>query len=256
LYILFRRDIIILAMSKEQGRIIRLARVKKGWNQQDLGERTGIVQSLISRYESGVRNVPKHDLKKIKRALGLRDEDLLPDADEKIFSEILDERRDKRRDIIKKDFIHFLKELEKLGGHLREITQGEIEVKVLRDIPPGCPLPVTEDEYVDRSEVFPRDWSPSDKIFGLIIKDDSMNGLGLMMGDTVFIDRENIEVLGRGKVMSIGTREGTLIRTVVKSGELYRLIPENPRYEVQDVNPEKVFIYGTLIKYILKSKLG
>ncbi|MFH1514393.1 MAG: helix-turn-helix transcriptional regulator [bacterium] len=51
-------------MTKDQGRIVRLARVKKGWNQQDLGERTGIVQSLISRYENGVRNIPKLDLKK------------------------------------------------------------------------------------------------------------------------------------------------------------------------------------------------
>lgn len=243
-------------MSKEQGRIIRLARVKKGWNQQDLGARTGIVQSLISRYESGVRNIPKHDLKKIKRALGLRDEDLMPDADEKIFSEILEERRDKRRDLIKKDFIHFLKELEKLGSHLREITQGEIEVKVLKDIPPGCPLPVMDDEFVERSEVFPRDWSPSDRIFGLVVKDDSMNGLGIMAGDIVFVDRDNVEVLGRGKVMAVGTKDGALIRTVVKSGDFYRLIPENPRYEVQDVNPDRVFIYGTLIKYILKSKLG
>ena len=243
-------------MSKEQGRIIRLARVKKGWNQQDLGERTGIVQSLISRYESGIRNIPKHDLKKIKRALGLRDEDLLPDADERIFSEILDERRDKRRDLIKKDFIHFLRELEKLGSHLREITQGEIEVKVLKEIPIGCPLPVTDDEYVDRSEVFPRDWAPSDKVIGLLVKDESMSGLGLQAGDTIFIDREDTEVLGRGKVMAVGTKEGTLVRTVVRSGEIYRLIPENPRYEVQEVSPDKIFIYGTLIKYVFKSKLG
>jgi len=243
-------------MSKEQGRIVRLARVKKGWNQQELGERTGIVQSLISRYESGVRNIPKHDLKKLKRALGLRDEDLMPDADDRIFSEILEERRDKRRDVIKKDFIHFLKELEKLGSHLREITQGEIEVKVLREIPLGSPLPITEDEFVDRTETFPRDWSPSDRLFGLIIKDDSMNGLGLVPGDTIFIDRDDVEVLGRGKVMAVGTKNGLLVRTVVRSDDHYKLIPENPRYEVQDVNPDNLIIYGTLMKYISKAKLG
>jgi SOS-response transcriptional repressor LexA len=243
-------------MSKDQGRIIRLARVKKGWNQQDLGERTGIVQSLISRYENGVRNIPKHDLKKIKRALGLRDEDLMPDADERIFSEILDERRDRRRDVVKKDFLHFLKELDKLGGRLSEITGGEIQIPVLTDIPVGCPVPVIDEKYMDRTESLPHGWVESEKLFGLVIKDDSMNGLGLHSGDTVFVNRDNIEIGGQGKVMAIGTKKGLFIRTVVRHKDKLRLIAENPRFEVQEISPDNIHIYGTLIKYVSKAKLG
>ncbi len=243
-------------MTKDQGRIIRLARVKKGWNQQDLGERTGIVQSLISRYENGVRNIPKHDLKKIKRALGLRDEDLLPDADERIFSEILDERRDRRRDVVKKDFLHFLKELDKLGGRLSEITGGEITVPVLTEIPLGCPVPVIDEKYIDRMEPLPRGWAESEKLFGLIVKDDSMDGLGLQSGDTVFVNRDDLEIGGKGKVMAIGTKKAWLIRTVVRHQDKLRLIAENPRFEVQDIASDKVNIYGTLIKYVSKAKLG
>lgn len=243
-------------MAKEQGRIIRLARVKKGWNQQDLGERTGIVQSLISRYENGVRNIPKHDLKKIKRALTLRDEDLMPDADERIFSEILDERRDRRRDVVKKDFLQFLKELDKLGGRLREITQGEMQVPVLTDIPAGCPVPIIDEEYIDRYEAFPQGWAESERVFALIIKDDSMNGLGLQAGDVVFIDRDNVDVGSKGKVMAVGTKDGLLIRTLVRQQDKYRLVPENPRFEVQEVATDSVFLYGSLLKYVHKSKLG
>lgn len=243
-------------MAKDQGRIIRLARVKKGWNQQDLGERTGIVQSLISRYENGVRNIPKHDLKKIKRALGLRDEDLLPDADERIFSEILDERRDRRRDMVKKDFLHFLKEIDKLGGRLSEITGGEIAVPVLTDIPIGCPVPVIDEKYIDRMESLPRGWADAEELFGLIITDDSMDGLGLQSGDTVFINRENLEIGGKGKVMAIGTSKGLLVRTVVRHQDKLRLIAENPRFEVQEIASDKINIYGTLIKFVSKKKLG
>ena len=243
-------------MTNDQGRIIRLSRVKKGWNQHDLGERTGIVQSLISRYENGVRNIPKHDLKKIKRALGLRDEDLMPDADERIFSEILDERRDRRREVVKKDFLNFLKELDKLGARLSEITGGEIKVPVLTDIPVGCPVPVIDEKYMDRTESLPHGWAESEKLFGLVIKDDSMNGLGLHSGDTVFVNREDNEIGGQGKVMAIGTKKGLLIRTVVRYKDKFRLIAENPRFEVQEISPDDVHIYGTLIKYVSKAKLG
>ena len=243
-------------MTKDQGRIIRLSRVKKGWNQQDLGERTGIVQSLISRYENGVRNIPKLDLKKIKRALNLRDEDLLPDADERIFSEILDERRDRRRDMVKKDFLHFLKEIDKLGGKLSEITAGELDVPVLKDIPAGCPVPIVDPEYIERTESFPQSWVISDRTFGLKINDDSMNGLGLQAGDTVFVSRDDSDVVGQGKVMAVGTKTGLVIRTVVRHGEKYRLIAENPRYETREFSPDDVFIYGTLLKYVIKAKLS
>jgi SOS-response transcriptional repressor LexA len=243
------------AMTKEQGRIIRLARVKKGWNQQDLGERTGIVQSLISRYENGVRSIPKPDLKKIKRALSLRDEDLMPDADERIFTEILDERRDRRRDVVKKDFLHFLRELDKLGSRLREITQGEIEVPVISDIPAGSPSPILDDEYTIRTETFPQGWVETERVFGLKILDDSMNGLGLMQGDIVFINRDDNEVTGKGKVMAAGTKEGLIIRTVVRIGDRLRLIAENPRFEVLELDPDIVFIYGTLLKFMVKAKL-
>ncbi|MFH1514394.1 MAG: S24 family peptidase [bacterium] len=188
--------------------------------------------------------------------MGLRDEDLLPDADERIFSEILDERRDRRRDVVKKDFLHFLKEIDKLGGKLSEITAGEIEVPVLNDIPTGCPVPVIDAAYLERTEPFPHGWADSERTFGLVIKDDSMDGLGLQAGDTVFINRDDFEVVGQGKVMAVGTKKGLMIRTVVRQGEKYRLIAENPRYETLEDSPDDIFIYGTLIKYVIKTKLS
>lgn len=63
------------------GNLIKLRRTELGMSQKELAERCGYTnRSTISRIESGDRDVPVKQLKKIAAALGMDAEDLVVEA--------------------------------------------------------------------------------------------------------------------------------------------------------------------------------
>ena len=60
------------------GNLIKLRRTELGMSQKELAERCGYTnKSTISRIESGERDIPVRQLKKIAAALGMETEDLV-----------------------------------------------------------------------------------------------------------------------------------------------------------------------------------
>ena len=60
------------------GHLIKLRRIELGLTQKELAERCGYTnKSTISRIESGERDIPVRQLKKIAAALGMETEDLV-----------------------------------------------------------------------------------------------------------------------------------------------------------------------------------
>ncbi|HEX5265305.1 MAG TPA: helix-turn-helix transcriptional regulator [Acidimicrobiales bacterium] len=55
----------------ETGRMLRDARLKRGWSQARLGRSTGLAQSVISAYESGAREPSVSAMRKLARAMGM-----------------------------------------------------------------------------------------------------------------------------------------------------------------------------------------
>lgn len=63
------------------GKLIRTRRMELGLTQKELAERCGYTnKSTISRIESGERDIPVTQLKKIAAALGMEPEDLVVEA--------------------------------------------------------------------------------------------------------------------------------------------------------------------------------
>lgn len=56
---------------KQLGNLIRAARKRKGWSQQELAARTGLRQENISIIENGYSSTKLHNLLAILTALGL-----------------------------------------------------------------------------------------------------------------------------------------------------------------------------------------
>ena len=55
----------------ETGRMLRDARVKRGWTQGRLGRSAGLPQSVISAYESGAREPSFSAMRRLVRAMGM-----------------------------------------------------------------------------------------------------------------------------------------------------------------------------------------
>lgn len=55
----------------ELGKLIRAARLRKGWQQDDLGQRLGVDRSYVSAIEGGKRNWPQTYIKRLSEVLGL-----------------------------------------------------------------------------------------------------------------------------------------------------------------------------------------
>ncbi|WP_288745491.1 helix-turn-helix domain-containing protein [uncultured Enterococcus sp.] len=75
----------------KQNEKIRQLRVKQGFTQKELGERSGIGESTIRKYELGQRNPKLETLNKIASALGVSASSLLDDK-ENSFSETMYKR--------------------------------------------------------------------------------------------------------------------------------------------------------------------
>lgn len=67
-----------LGIAKSIGNAIREARIKRGWTQQQLAERVGTRENMVSAYECGTRSMGLPRLKEFCRALGCKSSKLLP----------------------------------------------------------------------------------------------------------------------------------------------------------------------------------
>lgn len=60
------------------GKLIRQAREKRDWTQEELADRAGLHFTYIGQVERGTRNLTVESLQKIAKALRVRGGDLLP----------------------------------------------------------------------------------------------------------------------------------------------------------------------------------
>lgn len=65
-------------IKKLVGRRVRQLRDKRGWSQEELGERSGLHRNYIGGIERGERNVGLENIGRLAVALGVRPRDLLP----------------------------------------------------------------------------------------------------------------------------------------------------------------------------------
>jgi transcriptional regulator with XRE-family HTH domain len=56
---------------------IRMVRKERGWSQNDVAKRLGVIQQYVSRIESGRENMTLATLQKVSKALGRRVQILL-----------------------------------------------------------------------------------------------------------------------------------------------------------------------------------
>lgn len=62
----------------QMGKLIRQAREKRDWTQEELADRAGLHFTYIGQVERGTRNLTVESLQKIAKALKVRGGDLLP----------------------------------------------------------------------------------------------------------------------------------------------------------------------------------
>lgn len=62
----------------QMGKLIRQAREKRDWTQEELADRAGLHFTYIGQVERGTRNLTVESLQKIAKALRVRGGDLLP----------------------------------------------------------------------------------------------------------------------------------------------------------------------------------
>lgn len=58
------------------GKLIRDARLRRGWTQKDLGDRLGVEKSYVSAIETGLRRWPQEYISDLARHLGLSQVDM------------------------------------------------------------------------------------------------------------------------------------------------------------------------------------
>ncbi|GAB3726647.1 helix-turn-helix domain-containing protein [Spirosoma lituiforme] len=56
----------------ETGNLIRQARIEKGLTQKELGEKIGVGEPTVNKYEGGKQNLTVETLKRIADALGMQ----------------------------------------------------------------------------------------------------------------------------------------------------------------------------------------
>lgn len=62
------------------GRLIKEARLAKGWTQEELGNRVGVQKSAVAKWENGrVVNIKRSALQKLATALDMKGSDLIED---------------------------------------------------------------------------------------------------------------------------------------------------------------------------------
>lgn len=63
-------------MNDGLGALIRAARLRRGWTQENLAERIGVQKSYVSQWETGARKWPQEHVRNIADVLGLSQVDM------------------------------------------------------------------------------------------------------------------------------------------------------------------------------------
>ncbi len=72
IYLYLYKTEVMSEITEQVGRLIREARTKAGMTQKELGERLGVGEPTVNKYESGKQNLTAETLKKVAVALGMQ----------------------------------------------------------------------------------------------------------------------------------------------------------------------------------------
>ena len=104
---------------------------------------------------------------------------------------------------------------------------GSIEIPILGTVAAGRPVMAVEN--MDGSIKLPKTFfKNSGKYFALRVRGDSMEGAGILDGDTAIIEEKNM--VQNGEIAVIMLDEAVTIKTFYKENARVRLQPENPKY--------------------------
>ena len=131
-------------------------------------------------------------------------------------------------------------------------NKDNLSVPVLGEIAAGKPILASENHmyYID----FPKreGYNPQDDFFGLVVKGNSMTGIGIMNGDIVIVAKTG-DVTNGDIVAAMIDGEATVKRFFKEDGH-FRLQPENPEMKPIIVNELSILarLFGCEILFLKK----
>lgn len=207
------------------GERIKMLREKKGWTQEELGQRIGVKNAAVHKYESGrVVNLKQTTIEKLAQAFGVKPSYLLGYDDEKddLFG---------ITDILPPPSMRAVPRL------------GEI----------ACGEPILTPDNIEDTDLVPDDL---DCDFTLQAKGDSMINARINDGDIVCIKQTPVVENGEIAAVLIDDMETeTTLKRFSKTDNAIILMPENGAYQPlvftgKDMN--KVRVLGKAVYFISK----
>ena len=108
-----------------------------------------------------------------------------------------------------------------------EKEDASLEIPFLGTVAAG--LPIMAVENMDGSVPLPRSFlKNNEKYFALRVKGDSMEGAGILDGDTAIIEQKSI--VQNGEIAVVMLDEAVTLKTFYRENSRVKLQPENPRY--------------------------
>lgn len=199
----------------EVGRNIRETRLKKGLTQRELGERSGIAEPTIRKYELGKLNPKISTLKKIADAL---DVDVFSIADFDTASAMIE------NDVnLKATKNPTIEESKNVIIPMDDVSMVPIVGKI------SAGIPILAQENIVGYQPIPM-LSNANEYFCLRVDGDSMVGAGIPDGSVVLIRRQNCADNGNIVACMLNSSDATL-KTYKQIGNTVLLISENPKYD-------------------------
>jgi repressor LexA len=127
---------------------------------------------------------------------------------------------------------------------------GFLEIDILGTVAAGEPIKSVEDR--DGSFKLPKSMFAKNRdYFALRIRGDSMEGVGIMDGDTVVIEKQ--DSVRNGEIAAVMLDDATTLKTFYREGSRIRLQPENPAYSpIFCSSDEDVRVLGRVV-HVLRS---
>ncbi len=130
------------------------------------------------------------------------------------------------------------------GREMPSVDTGAVDIPLYGKIAAGVPIEAIRDISATVS-VPPQMLGVGDH-YALTVEGDSMINAGILDGDTVIIQRTQTAENGAIVVALVDGFEVTLKR-LRRKGSVIALEPENPKYEVRLLPPERVAVQGRLV---------
>jgi repressor LexA len=130
-----------------------------------------------------------------------------------------------------------------------------LEIDILGTVAAG--EPILSEENMDGSIKLPKSLFTKNKdYFALRVRGDSMQGVGIMNGDTVVIEKQDTVKNGEITVVKLGEEAATL-KTFYRESTRIRLQPENPKYSPKYCSSdEDVRVLGRVVQVLRSYNSG